>query len=98
MDREVDILEPEWISKYYQLLYLKARDKMNFPLRSMDANILQLLTKGFPASRKVHIMNQAYYTAGREYRIIDDDSFGVIVPYRKGKEFIDSIQQARDFG
>ena len=41
-------------------------------------------------------MNQAYKTAGQAYRVIDDDSFGVIVPYKKGVEIIEAIQGASD--
>lgn len=39
-------------------------------------------------------MNPAYKTAGQAYRVIDGDSAGVIVPYKKGSEIIASIQAA----
>ena len=41
-------------------------------------------------------MNQAYKTAGQAYRVIDDDSFGVIVPYKKGLELIEALQTSYD--
>lgn len=41
-------------------------------------------------------MNQAYKTAGQAYRVIDDNSFGVIVPYGKGAEIIEAIQGTAD--
>lgn len=41
-------------------------------------------------------MNPAYKTAGQAYRVIDDSSFGVIVPYKKGAELIEAIQTSSD--
>lgn len=97
-----DLLAPEWMDQYYKLLYTKDENntremnfRMNFPIR--NTNVLELLTVGYKSSDKKNIMNQAYKTAGKEYRIIDDDSFGVIVPYRKGKKLIKNIQEAKDW-
>ena len=43
-------------------------------------------------------MNQSYKTAGRAYRVIDNETFGVIVPYKKGAEIIAAIQEISDVG
>lgn len=95
-----NLLAPEWMNQYYKLLYMGAGAdaKMKFPLREKNTNILDLLTVGYSHSHKRNIMNQAYLSAGKEYRIIDDHSFGVIVPYRKGQELIASLQEGADFG
>lgn len=45
---------------------------------------------------KKNFMNQAYKTAGREYRVIDDHSFGVIVPYKEGNDILEAIRQSSD--
>lgn len=94
-----DILMPEWMDEYYRLLYQKGelKDKMNFPIKESSNNIYELLSFGYSRINKNHIMNQAYKTAGKEYRVIDDNSFGVIVPYKKGAEIIEAIQTASDF-
>lgn len=68
---------------------------MNFPVSQMDTNIMELLSKGFPCiKRRQNIMNQAYKTAGQEYRVIDDHSFGVIVPYGRGSDILNAIRQS----
>lgn len=90
------LLMPEWLDKYYKMVYFNASDKMNFPIKELDSNIIELLSKGFIPKEKKNFMNQAYKTAGMAYRVIDDDSFGVIVPYGKGAELIESIQSASD--
>ncbi len=90
------LLMPEWLDEYYKMVYFHASDKMNFPIEDLDTNVIELLSRGFVPEEKRNLMNQAYKTAGRAYRVIDDHSFGVIVPYGKGAELIESIQAASD--
>ena len=58
--------------------------------------MIELLSRGFIPEEKKNCMNQAYKTAGQEYRVIDDHSFGVIVPYKRGVALIEAIQAASD--
>lgn len=90
------LLMPGWMDLYYKCVYEEAADKMNFPIKELDTNMIELLSRGFGTAGKIHTMNQAYKTAGQAYRVIDDSSFGVIVPYEKGAEIIASIQDASD--
>lgn len=95
-EREDSLLFPEWMDEYYKEIYFYESDQMNFPVPGMDTNLMELLSKGFGSGETKRAMNQAYRTAGREYRVIDDDSFGVIVPYKKGKELIEFLQNTSD--
>ena len=90
------LLAPKWMDEYFHAVYSGALDEMNFPIEKLDTNILELLSKGFPPEEKKNFMNQAYQTAGQAYRVIEDHSFGVIVPYKKGLELIESIQENSD--
>lgn len=93
------LLTPTWMDQYFKKLYLDSEDKMNFPIRQMDTSIMELLSKGFPGTEETDLknfMNQAYRTAGREYRVIDDHSFGVIVPYKEGSDILEAIRQSSD--
>lgn len=90
------LLTPTWMDQYFKKLYLNSEDKMNFPIRQMDTSIMELLSNGFLCTEKKNCMNQAYKTAGREYRVIDDHSFGVIVPYKEGNNILEDIRQASD--
>lgn len=94
--KQDSILMPEWMDKYYKMVYSNGADKMNFPIKELDANVVELLSKGFGPNEIKNFMNQAYKTAGRAYRVIDDESFGVIVPYKKGRELITAIQDTSD--
>lgn len=91
------LLMPRWMDLYYKKLYARASDEMDFPIKKLDTSIMELLSEGFGLSEKKNFMNQAYKTAGQAYQVIDDNSFGVIVPYKKGAEIIERIQEASDF-
>lgn len=93
-ERQESLLAPGWMEEYYRRVYAEASDRMNFPIGKWDTNILELLSRGFYPKERKNVMNQAYKTAGQEYRVIDDGSFGVLVPYGKGAEIIRSIQEA----
>lgn len=88
------LLMPVWMDEYYKEVYCGAADKMNFPIEKLDKNMISLLSRGFAPEEKTRFMNPAYKTAGQAYRVIDGDSAGVIVPYKKGSEIIASIQAA----
>lgn len=90
------LLTPAWMDQYFKKMYFDSEDKMNFPIRQMDTSIMELLSNGFSCRERKNFMNQAYKTAGREYRVIDDHSFGVIVPYKDGNNILEDIRQASD--
>ena len=90
------LLMPGWMDEYYKNVYSSAAGQMNFPIEELDTNMIELLSRGFIPEEKKNCMNQAYKTAGQEYRVIDDHSFGVIVPYKRGVALIEAIQAASD--
>lgn len=95
--RQDSLLMPRWMDLYYKKLYAKASDEMDFPIKNLDTSIMELLSRGFGLAEKRNVMNQAYKTAGQAYQVIDDNSFGVIVPYKQGAEIIERIQNTSDF-
>lgn len=95
-DGRESLLMPRWMDDYYKKVYSQEMDKMNFPIDKMDTSIMELLSKGFPCMETKRYMNQAYKTAGQAYRVIDDCSFGVIVPYKKGRDILSAIQESSD--
>ena len=92
------LLTPKWMDEYYKRIYLYKSDQMNFPIKELDKSIMELLSKGFGFGENKNSMHQAYKTAGRAYRVIDDHSFGVIVPYGRGKDIIECIRETNNEG
>ena len=70
---------------------------MNFPVKKLNTNLLELLSVGFPLLNKKNLLNPAYQTAGKMYRVIQEDSLGILVPYQEGKNLIEKFQEADDF-
>ena len=95
-NKSESLLMQRWMDEYYKNIYSIAKDKMNFPIQKLDTNIIELLSRGFGIQEKKNFMNQAFQTAGKAYRVIDDNSFGVVVPYQKGAQLIKEIQEASD--
>ena len=95
-DRADSLLMPQWMDLYFEDIYRYASDKMNFPIAKMGTSITELLSKGFGVERRKNLLNPAYKTAGQAYRVIDDHSFGVIVPYKESVEIIETIQGTSD--
>ena len=92
--KEDSLLTPIWMNCYYESIYSMTADKMNFPMKDLDNNVMKLLSRGFGCGEKKNSMNQAYKTVGQAYRVIDDCSFGVIVPYGRGAKLIETIRKA----
>ncbi len=90
------LLMQRWLDEYYRQVYSCEADSMNFPVKALGTSVLELLSTGFGPDKPKNFMNQAYRTAGQAYRVIDDHSFGVIVPYKKGEELIAAIQETED--
>lgn len=91
------LLMQRWLNEYYRQVYFYDSDRMNFPIVDLETNVLELLSTGFYLGTKKNFMNQAFKTAGQAYRVIDDHSFGVIVPYEKGQKLIAEIQETTDY-
>lgn len=101
-DQIDNILYPERMDRFYKRYYKTGsknqnafqKDRMKYPIHNMYPHtILGLLSNGFYAEKKHRdFMNQALKTAGQNYKIIDQDMIGVIVPYKKGKNIIEQLR------
>lgn len=95
-DRVDSLLMPQWMERYFQQVYSYASDQMNFPIHKTGTNIIKLLSNGFGVEKRKNLLNPAYKSAGQAYKVIDDHSLGVIVPYGKGAEIIEAMQNTTD--
>lgn len=99
------LLSPAAMSDYYQK-YFGAADiesRMSYPIKG-DPEIRDLYSyftpTGDTALRRRYqnrvgdykrILTYPFETAGRQFRVIDEDTVSVLVPYKKGKELIRQI-------
>ncbi len=102
-NKDIDLLSEEAVSKYYAE-YFKADgsslDEMEYVVKKYKTTIMDMLSANSVFVRNYRGVNgnaerpplcQAFETAGKEFKVIDDASRTVLVPYGKGKEYIEVL-------
>ena len=97
-DGKNSLLLPDWLDEYFKGLYSidDLKYQMKFPVKCKDTNIFNLLSTGFSCRDTTNILHQAYKTAGKMYKVIDDNSFEIIVPYKHSIEIIETLKGTTD--
>lgn len=90
------LLSSEWLTGYYWKFFQQTdvKLKMNFPVNLNDAgssDLVHLLSSNRQNRGKDAeglALHQSFSMAGREYKAIDDETTGVLVPYGEGQDLI----------
>jgi CRISPR-associated endonuclease/helicase Cas3 len=98
------LLHPDLISLYFQHYYANTRDgKMKYQvsprIAGRDASMIDLLStndESIVEYKRTHeagtwemtVFHQAFETAWRGFEVIADDTVGVLVPFKEGKDII----------
>lgn len=99
---DMDLLSPAALESYYARKYNpnseQVKHQMRYPLPKYGTDMVDLLTKntgGVIAYREETgrrpenmILCHAFYSAGKEFEVIEQNTTGVLVPYGKGRELI----------
>ena len=99
MDRfHGELLSQSAMELYYEQYFFKRRDEMKYNVHEINDTLYDLLSlnqknniqKSYP-----YLLAQAFQTAGKYFKVIEDaDTVGVIVPYQKGREYIQKLRSA----
>ena len=91
--QQTDLLAPEWMKKYYWEYFWRGREEMDYNNKDLPTEF-QLLSTGFLENAGGRFqLHQAYKTAGEHYRLIDNQTVTVIVPYGEGKIYIEQLDK-----
>ncbi|GHU54579.1 CRISPR-associated helicase/endonuclease Cas3 [Clostridia bacterium] len=106
-----DLISPRAMDMYYSIHFNKSKNLFDFPLEKKDytclhekTDLLELLSRNGPAQREFkkkkkfdfkYPIRQSFSTAGEIFKVIDDDSEGILVAYDKGLEFINELRDGR---
>ena len=96
-----DLSSKESINDYYKRLYREnAVDAQDYPLPKIDTTIFSLLSDNkdfwFHCDNKdKYTVVQAFCTAGENFRVFEDNSIDILVPYGKGVELIADLCSER---
>ena len=94
---DVDLMEPEMMEIYYRLYFGRREDQFGYPVRlgARDDTLVNLYgyhTMDDDGTHPQYHLRQAFRTAGRLYRVIEDEGTAVIVPYgREGEELVSGL-------
>lgn len=109
---EQDPLSTQAMNRYFQQFYAEHQLKLEYPIPSIQQNMTDLLMatretnenrKKFEHEKKQTIplfLLNSYGTAAKHFRVIDDFTTSVIVPYAEGQTLIEkfcSSQSMRQF-
>lgn len=99
-----DLLSRPALNAFYERYYYdpEQRKEMNYPLEKLGTNLVDLLAKNLIgmkayAGKIKHApkpdlpLSQAFKTAGEYFKVIDQDTVNVLVPYGEGKNIINKL-------
>lgn len=102
-----DYFSEETLRAYYRYYYHGQRGSMDYPApHDAGRTLFDYLAANRTArveyesrhERAHHgILHQAFRTAGREFRVIDENTTGILVPYGKGIELQRQLLSASDY-
>lgn len=104
-DAPFPLSDPLQMERFFGYHFFARRDQMDYPVKAQrDDTLLQMLGENGMAvadSRLVgvkrHGFMQSFASAAKEFRVIDSQSQGIIVPYGKeGKDLVAALSAARD--
>jgi CRISPR-associated endonuclease/helicase Cas3 len=104
-DAPFPLSDPIQMERFFNHHFFARRNKMDYPVKAQrDDTLLQMLGENGMAvadSRlagvKRHGFMQSFASAAREFRVIDSQTQGIIVPYGKeGKDLVVALGAARD--
>lgn len=91
-DSSVDYFAHEVLNSYYRKYFYERKSAMKYSLDNGENlfNYLACNSKAVGECRDdkytVDLLNQAFQSAGRRFRVIEDETVGVLVPYKRGLE------------
>lgn len=105
---DYDLLSDKAMDAYYQNYYFNKVNEMDYNLSNQSSehtlfSLLSINHKGVKAyldlnNRKPPYTHfcQAFKTAGEAFEVIDSNTIGLIVPYKQGKNLIETITKSED--
>jgi len=95
------LLSTESMTHYFHLFYKTFASTLDYPLLALKTSIHELLFQADTERNTTYIKGPgkqnplatlaSYRTAFSQFKVIDDKTHGVLVPYGEGKEFINQL-------
>ncbi|MDD6572147.1 MAG: CRISPR-associated helicase Cas3' [Thermoflexaceae bacterium] len=94
----IDLIGELAARKYYQYLYQEVRKELKYPVKDCGETLYlaELLANKNNYARKKEVnyfLRYPFKTAGQKFKVFDEDTIDVIVPYEEGERIIDEIRK-----
>lgn len=102
---ENDLLSTKAMNSYYERYFFDRKNQMNYTIKDKNTTIYDLLNvnpNGKDAYKERNgknpelILKQAFKFAGQNFEVIDNNTVGLIVPYKNGVNSIEIILKSYD--
>lgn len=96
---EMDLIGDFAAKKYYQYLYQEVGKELKYPVKECGetiylANLLANDNKHSGKTNKAnYILHYPFKTVGQKFKVFDDNSIDVIVPYQDGERIIEELRR-----
>lgn len=100
-DNDIESLKS--VNRFYHQYFEIIKTQFDYPTsngKTEGKALYSLLSDNAAAVSKMNeknFFNQAFKSAGKEFEVISTDAVSVLVPYEKGKEYIEEINSADGF-
>lgn len=85
-----DILSPRMMNAYYKRYYEEIKSSLAYPVKP-SGNLFKYLS--YHGRNRIHLpLTQAFATAGSLFKVIDEDTVDVIVPYGESEDLISTLE------
>lgn len=103
--QENDTLDSlQTVEQYYRYYFHEKKSQMDYPVAEgcLHTTLMDMLSTnsfGFlnwqdrakKEGWKIHLMNQAFRSAGEHFKVIDTETQAILVPYEEGKKYIEQL-------
>ena len=97
-DDDDSIVEEEAVRKFYQYLYQETEKEIEYPVEICGERfyLAKLLANqnayGNTGKNRTYFFRQPFKTAGQNFKVFDEDTVDVLVPYKEGADLIKKLR------
>jgi CRISPR-associated endonuclease/helicase Cas3 len=97
-----DLFSPKAIERYFQYYFYSRKEEMAYNIKLKEYGVTENIFNLLSFNKKATIANRNNYndkvilpysfsTAGNHFEVIENNTFGIIVPYKEGKNIINHL-------
>lgn len=88
--------------KYYQYLFMNSGDEIKYPIKDWNTKLYladlwaNCNGNALTEENKTYIFHQPFKTIGKEFKVFENNTIDVLVPYKEGMQIIQQIRNMQN--